>query len=135
MIIMGYMYFPDPVFLPLLREIDTSVKEVVNFDGLQQGDNMIKVSYCDYVHKQLYLHIQLAHKKIHSQTRFREIFREMINSKLPSDISTYNEDAIDNVYNTFVRKNCNTHIQEFLSAMKQQLATKKGLASTVDVNL
>ena len=26
-------------------------------------------------------------------------------------------------------------IQEFLSATKQQLATKKGLASTVDINL
>ena len=40
----GYMYFPDPSFLPLLREIDTSVKEVANFDGLQQGDGLIKVS-------------------------------------------------------------------------------------------
>ena len=79
--------------------------------------------------------MQLAHEKIKSQTRFCEMFTEMISSKLPSDITTYNGDAIDNVYNTFIRKVCNTRIQEFLSAMKQQLATKKGLASTVDVNL
>ena len=38
-------------------------------------------------------------------------------------------------FNIFVRKVCNTRIQEFLSAAKQELATKKGLASTVDVNL
>lgn len=63
------------------------------------------------------------------------MFRETLNSNLPCDITSYNEDAIENVYNTFVRKICNTRIQEFLSATKQQFATKKGLASTVDVNL
>jgi len=39
----GYMYFPYPSFLPLLREVDTSVKGIVNIDGLQQGDELIKV--------------------------------------------------------------------------------------------
>ena len=40
----GFMYFPDEVFLPLLREVDSVVKSVVNFDGLkQEGDNLIKV--------------------------------------------------------------------------------------------
>jgi len=34
-----------------------------------------------------------------------------------------------------VRKLCNTSIQEFLSVYKQETATKKGLASTVDLNL
>jgi len=51
-----------------------------------------------------------------------------LNSKLPSDVTTYNENAVDNVYNTFVQKICNTRIQEFLSAMKQQFAMKKGVA-------
>ena len=54
--------------------------------------------------------------------------------KLPN-IKTYTEAAIINVFSVFVRKVCNTRIQEFLSATKQELATKKGLASTVDVNL
>ena len=40
-----------------------------------------------------------------------------------------------NVFSVFIWKVCNTHIQEFLSATKQELATKKGLASFVDVNL
>ena len=41
----GYMYFPDPVLIPFLRELDTAVKETVNLEGLhQEGDNLIKVS-------------------------------------------------------------------------------------------
>lgn len=51
-------------------------------------------------------------------------------------MDTFSEDAMDNVYDTFVRKVCNTAvIQEIVSAAKQQMASKKGLASTVDVNL
>ena len=45
------------------------------------------------------------------------------------------EMAMDNLYEEFTRKLCNTRIQEFLSATKQELAVKKGMASTVDVNL
>ena len=43
--------------------------------------------------------------------------------------------AVDNVYEEFTRKLCNTRIQEFLSATKQEFTAKKGMASTVDVNL
>ena len=45
------------------------------------------------------------------------------------------EIAINNIYEELTRKLCNTRIQEFLSATKQKFATKKGMASTVDVNL
>ena len=40
-----------------------------------------------------------------------------------------------NIYNELSRKLCNTRIQEFLSATKQDLAAKKALATTVDTNL
>jgi len=41
----GYMYFPDAVFLPFLRDLDTVVTEIVNLDGLKkEGDKLIKVS-------------------------------------------------------------------------------------------
>lgn len=43
--------------------------------------------------------------------------------------------AMNNVFEEFTRKLCNTRIQEFLSATKQEFAAKKGMASTVDVNL
>ena len=77
--------------------------------------------------------MKAAHEKT-QEPRFRDMFRAALESKLPN-IATYSEAAIENVYSTFVRKVCNTRIQEFLSATKQLLATKKGLASTVDVNL
>lgn len=41
----GYMYFPDQVFICFLRDLDSTVKEIVNADGLQkERDNLIKVS-------------------------------------------------------------------------------------------
>ena len=39
------------------------------------------------------------------------------------------------MYNILVCKLCNTQIQEVVSTVKQQIASKKGLASTSDVNL
>jgi len=69
------------------------------------------------------------------ETDFNEMFQDVLAVVLPSDISTYNKDTINNVYDTFFRKVVNTRIQEFLSAMKQEFATKKGLAATIDVNL
>ncbi|XP_065907351.1 uncharacterized protein [Dysidea avara] len=115
----GYMYSPDPTFIPFLRQVDTAVKETVNPDWLhQEGDNLIKIT----------------HERIQEETKFFDTFKEILASKSPN-ITIYSEDAIRNVFETFTRKICNTRIQEFLSATKQQLATKKGLASTVDINL
>ena len=45
------------------------------------------------------------------------------------------EEAMNVIYDELVRNLCNTRVQEFISSTKQALATKKGLASTVDVNL
>ena len=47
----GFMYFPDKLFLPLLRKIDSVVKVVVNFNGLkQEGDNKGFYSYNMYLY-------------------------------------------------------------------------------------
>ena len=43
--------------------------------------------------------------------------------------------AMNTIYNELSRKLCNTRVQEFLSATKQDLAAKKELASTVETNL
>jgi len=51
------------------------------------------------------------------------------------NVDTFSEETIDNVCDTFIRKVCNTVVQEIISAAKQQMASKKGLASTVDVNV
>ena len=40
----GYMYFPDPIFLPYIRKVDTVLKQVVNSKGLDEhGADLIKV--------------------------------------------------------------------------------------------
>jgi len=51
------------------------------------------------------------------------------------EFDTPSQDAMETIYEELARKLCNIRIQEFLSATKQDLAAKKGLASTVDVNL
>ena len=51
------------------------------------------------------------------------------------NVDTFSEEAIDNIWDTFIRKVCNPVIQKIISAAKQQMASKNGLTSTVDVNL
>ena len=50
----GFLYFPDPVFIPYLRKVDVVLKEVVNSKGFNKyGDELIKVNktvmYCNVV--------------------------------------------------------------------------------------
>ena len=62
------------------------------------------------------------------------MFKTALAQRLPN-YNTISEKAVISVFDVLVRKLCNTRIQEFISSTKQQLAAKKGLASTVDVNL
>ena len=80
--------------------------------------------------------LQVAQERIQKdETDFHIMFQDVLAMMLSSNTSTYNKAGIKNVFKMFVRKVINTRIQEFLSAMKQKLATKKGLTSTVDINL
>ena len=63
-----------------------------------------------------------------------DLFKARLSQKLPN-VTTFDEEILKGVYEEFTSKLCNTRIQEFVSATKQQLATKKGAASTVEVNL
>ena len=56
-----------------------------------------------------------------------------MNACVPNDM--HEKCFLDGMCSELVRKLCNTRIQEFLSAWKQETATKKGLASTIDLNL
>ena len=45
----GFMYFPDPVLMPFLREVDSILKEKVNSKGLNEhGDELIKVNFVTF---------------------------------------------------------------------------------------
>ena len=81
----------------------------------------------------LYL-FQVAHENLMKNLQFKEQFLVILASRLPN-IETFSEDSLNNVFDVLTRKICNTRIQEFVSATKQEFAAKKGLASTVDVNL
>ena len=64
------------------------------------------------------------------------MFVTALKQKLPvCFLDTECEIAINNIFEELTRKLCNTRIQKCLSATKQEFATKKGMASTVDVNL
>ena len=62
------------------------------------------------------------------------MFKAALAQQLPN-FDTISKDAVKSVFDVLLRKLCNTRIQEFISTTKQQFAAKKGLASTVDVNL
>ena len=78
--------------------------------------------------------LKVAHEKVKEQADLKSSFLKILAERLPN-IYTINQDLLENVFTVFTREICNIRIQEFISSMKQQMASKKGLASTVDVNL
>ena len=69
-------------------------------------------------------------------THLREQLFSIMNEKVPLCISNELETlAANNVCDEMIRKLCNTRIQEFLSSLKQKIASSKGHASTTDQNL
>ena len=71
---------------------------------------------------------------LQTHSDIQETFKAPLTQRVPN-FNTISERAVNSVFDVLVRKLCNTRIQEFISSTKQQFATKKGLASTVDVNL
>ena len=82
----------------------------------------------------IFLSLQIAHERQQNGGSHLQMFRAALALKLPN-IDTYTEAAIMNVFSFFVWKLCNTHMQECLSATKQELAAKKGLTSIIDFKL
>ena len=78
--------------------------------------------------------LKVAHEKVKEQADLKSSILKILAERLPN-INTINQDSLENVFTVFTHKICNTMIQEFISSMKQQMASKKGLASTVDINL
>ena len=74
----------------------------------------------------LYL-FQVAHENLMKNLQFKEQFLVILASRLPN-IETFSEDSLNNVFDVLTRKICNTRIQQFVSATKQEFAAKKGLA-------
>ena len=78
----------------------------------------------------------MAHNKISEHISLKDEFLTALRLHLPDvTLDADSEDAMTTIYDELARKLCNTRIQEFVSVTKQDLAAKKGLASTVEVNL
>ncbi|XP_065904795.1 uncharacterized protein [Dysidea avara] len=116
----GYMYFPHKTFIPFLRKLDTDLKKLVNVESFHKlGNDLIKITHDGL-----------------KEPSYKDTFVAVLKQRLPDCIlDSETQTAMDNVFDELTRKLCNTRIQEFLSATKQEFATKKGMASTVDVNL
>jgi len=80
--------------------------------------------------------LQVAHSKMKDNVNVHGQFLTQLQLLLPDiEFDARSQDAMETIYEELARKLCKIRIQEFLSATKQDLAAKKGLASTVDVNL
>lgn len=76
----------------------------------------------------------MAHTLVQKRTVPREKFLELLNDLMPN-FSSLSNSAIHNVYEEFVRKLCNTRMQEFLSVQKQKFDLDKGHTITIAQNL
>ena len=73
----------------------------------------MKGNYYNYglVLIQLYHYLQVVHEKAKKQESLKESFLQILAEQLPH-LPTFDEKAINNVYNVLVQKLCNTRIQE-----------------------
>jgi len=79
---------------------------------------------------------QVAHGKIKHSPGLKDKFLMELELLLPDvEFDATSQVAMGAIYMELSRKLCNIRIQEFLSATKQDFAAKKGLASSVDINL
>ena len=115
----GHMYFPDPLFFPLLKAVDNCILEVTNRHSLKKhGKNLIEV----------------AMTRLKEKTELRERFEKLLTQKFKiSHIGTQAE--LNSVYSELVCKLGHTRIQKFIDSYKQSTASKKGSATLKGQNL
>jgi len=113
----GFMYFPTPEMLPLLKAVDVKTIELANNGSFTElGSDMIKkvVDYLD------------------NNADFLTMFSGILIVKVP-EIITLPFAKLNGLFTELVRKH--TRIQEFLDAYKQSAVSKQGAATLKEVNL
>lgn len=115
----GYMYFPEPSFIPFIKEIDTKVRQIANNDGIQQhGKNIVQVA-TNEINK--------------ARTSLKEQFETILLKKIDSLDGM--ENIVTTVYNEFTRKLYNTRLGEFMDSYRQSQVAKQGSATLAGQNL
>jgi len=115
----GFMYFPIPELLPMLKAVDIKTKELANNDSFTDlGSDLLK-------------------KVVDSLENSDEIlimFTGILIAKVP-EIITMPFAKLNRIFAELVRKLSYTRVQEFLDVYNQSLLSKKGAATSREVNL
>lgn len=114
----GFMYFPDPSFIPIIRSVDDKVRQYANDDRIKEhGENLVKV----------------ASENVKHDKSFKTQFEKVLEKKI--DCLHGMEEAINSVFSEFIRKLYNTRLAEFLDSYRQKKAAEKGFATLSGQNL
>ena len=113
----GYMYFPDVTFIPFLKSVGQVVKKCHKH---RYNTRQWLGKICGSCTLNLYCVFQTAHEKVQEQDSLKESFLQILAGRLPN-VHAFSEEAVNTVYNVLVCKLCNTHVQEVVSTVKQQL--------------
>ena len=114
----GYMYFPCNDLFPFLQLVHVKVKSCANEENFKvHGKNLV----------------QVATASIEDDTEIKEAFHTVLQKR----IEGFDQDLTDvtGIMKEFIRKLCNTRLQEFIDSFKTVLAAKKGSAAISGQNL
>ena len=114
----GFIYFPDENFLPFIKKVDEKIRKIANWDGIEQHGQKI---------------IEVATNQIQSDSLLRTLFNDFLSTRF--DSLEGKSGAVDSVYNTILRKLCNTRLADFIDGYRQSKASKNGSASLSEQNL
>ena len=117
----GFMYFPDPSFIPFIKAVDDKVRSIANSDNnviKNHGSNIIAV----------------ASEIVKADSSLPKLFENTLGGKIDCMDGTMVE-SISAVYSEFTRKLYNTRLAEFIDSYRQKQAAEKGSASLSGQNL
>lgn len=115
----GFMYFPDPTFIPFIKAVDDKVREIANNDGIKKHSRSI---------------IEIVSKRVKEDATLKQQYMTTVQKKVDS-LDGMDKGAIESVYDEFTRKLYNTRLSEFVDSYRQQKIAEKGSATLAGQNL
>ena len=114
----GYMYFPCNELFPFLQLVDVKVKSCANEENFKMhGKNLVQVTTAN----------------IEDDADIKEAFHTVLQKRMEGFDQDLND--ITGIMREFIRKLCNTQLQEFIDSFKTVLAAQKGSAAISGQNL
>ena len=115
----GFIYFPDPSFIPFIKAVDDKIRSIANSDNIKNhGSNIIAV----------------ASEIVKADSSLPKLFENTLGGKIYCMDGSMVE-SISAVYSEFTRKLYNTRLAELIDSYRQKQAAEKGSASLSGQNL